>query len=1137
MLLSLGFAFISSGQNLPTESNLASGEIYRLEVPNSGVYEVNYTFLADDLNIPREKITPSNIRILSSGEGVIPENNNTERTFDPVPIPTINIGMEDGTFDSRDKMLFFAPGPEKISVNSNLIVNQRANPYSFVGYVFLQVGGGVPGPNMPGVEVTSTPDNVFSEIQRFSHHEKEFVNLQDLKTSNHGTGQQWFGESFAINRERDFVEELRPEEQLSSISPAHISFRFAARASNTTRVRLSVNGDSRTFSMSGTNISHSEHLVAKEALGNETYSIRSLDNLSLEFLPTSGNDQAWLDYITLNYFTPDLNLDNNSTFILQTQNFEQIEANLNLTNGSQDVEVVNISDFPNYYSVESEVDNGNVKFKDITTGDYERYVALDKDKNYPVPKFIEEVPNQNLKSIEPPQCLVVYKDFLEPAVDRWMNHRKQFSGMKIHKAEVQEVYNEFSGGKLDPSAIRDFARYLYEKGENFEYLVLFGAASFDYRHINENYPDYNHVPTYQTAESYHPIFGFPTDDFFALVKPNQGDDLIGSLSINVGRLPARTLEEAHIMVDKVITYETDRSIRGSWQNRFVFLSDDGDNNIHLRDADNISEDVRSDSSLAIEKIYFDAFNKVNGASGVRFPDATAKLNDAIRRGALVVNYLGHGGPYGWASERVLTNDQIQSWTNRKQLPLFITATCTFGTYDQPALESTGELLINKEAGGAIALFTTSRPVYSSSNRRLTAATFDRLFEKDEHGYITIGEVLTRAKNANYQDTLRANARKYTLLGDPTLRLLLPNFQVITTSFNGQNAQLRGDTIRPLEKVTVQGYIADMNGLPVQEYNGTLFSTLFDKVEQRETLGQSPDSKVRSFKVQENILWKGKIPVSAGQFEFTMTVPKSINEEIGEGKIQYLASPNNIGLQDAKGAYTNFYIGGIPEDTILNPSPPVVDLYLENKMFQNGEEVGPNPMAYITLFDSLGIDLSNNSLGKEMVGILDGNTNEPIILNSFYEPSAEDARKGHIFYPMKNLSPGFHTLKVRAWNIIGLMGEAEIEFFVVDRDENELFEVTAYPNPFYERVCIRLKSQLPVGKYDGFLEIYNSTGQTMEEVPIGFVLESSEIPCIEWSPHSQNSSVQGGGIFYGRIRLEKNDSGDVLHSPVLKLIKI
>jgi hypothetical protein len=269
----------------------------------------------------------------------------------------------------------------------------------------------------------------------------------------------------------------------------------------------------------------------------------------------------------------------------------------------------------------------------------------------------------------------------------------------------------------------------------------------------------------------------------------------------------------------------------------------------------------------------------------------------------------------------------------------------------------------------------------------------------------------------------------------------------------------------------------------------------------------------------------------------MIVPKSINEKIGEGKIQYLSSSNNIKQQDAKGAYTNFYIGGIPEDTILNPSPPEVDLYLENEMFENGEKVGPNPMAYITLFDSLGMDLSNNSLGKEMVGILDGNTNEPIILNSFYEPSADDSRKGRIFYPMKKLSPGFHTLKVRAWNIIGLMGEAEIEFFVVDQDENELFEVTAYPNPFYEKVCIRLKSQLPVGKYDGYVEIFNSTGQIMEEIPIGFVLESSEIPCIEWRPRSTNSGVQGGGVFYGRIRLEKNDSRDVLHSPVLKLIKI
>ncbi len=1130
--------FCSAGlaQVAPTSSNLANGKIYRLEIPNSGVYQLTHAHLVNSLNISAGELNPNHIRILSSGEGVVPSKNSVERSFDPVPVPSWYLGMEDGSFDPGDKLLFYAPGPDNIEMNSEGIIEQRTNPFDFSNYIFVQIGPDIASAALTEVAPDTEPQSSVREIQRIRHHEREMVNLQDLKISNHGTGQRWFGESFSNNRQQDLTNMLRPIEEISTNHPSHIAFHFAARASRSTRLQLTVNGESSMYSLSGINVSHSEHLVASTAEDVVDYTLPQLDQVLLEFLPSSGNDQAWLDFITFNYFTPELNLQNNSTFFATPPSPSVFEAELRLSGSSPSTQIINISNFPDYYTVPVSIANNQVRFQDNSTGTPLRYAALDPNQDYPLPKFTNEVSNQNLKTIDVPKCLVVYADFLEPAVDRWIAHRSEYSQMSIEKAEIQAIYNEFSGGKTDPSAIRDFARYLYEKDENLEYLLLFGAASFDYRHINKNYPNYNLVPTYQTEESYHPIRGYPTDDFFALIRPGQGGDLVGSLTLNVGRLPARNLDEAYTMVDKIIRYETKRSARGDWQNRFVFLTDDGDNNIHLRDGDNIAEDVRKDSSLIIEKIYFDAYERTNGASGIRFPDATAKLNQAIQRGALVVNYLGHGGPYGWSSERVLTNDHIQSWTNSDQLPLFITATCTFGTYDQPALESTGELLINKGSGGAIALFTTSRPVYSSSNRRLTASTFERLFEKDEDGFIPIGKVLSRAKNANSQDTLRANARKYTLLGDPTMRILLPRYQIITTSFNRNNAQLYTDTIRPLEKVTVQGYVADMSGLPVADYNGTLSPTLFDKVTQNKTLGQSSDSQVRSFNTQENILWKGKTPVVAGQFEFTMVVPKSINEEIDEGKIQYFATSNSPDQEDAKGAYTNFLIGGLPADTVLSPSPPVVDLYLENDMFENGERVGPNPMMYVRLFDSLGINLSNNGLGKEMVAILDENTNEPIVLNSFYEPDVEDSRAGTIFYPLSQLSPGYHTLKVRAWNILGLEGEAEIEFFVIDQEEAELFDVTAYPNPFKERICVRLKSQLSVGKYNGFLEVFNSSGQRVDEVPIGFLLESSEIPCIEWRPRSRNQYLPSG-TYYARIRIEKNSSSDVLHSPVLKLIKI
>ena len=1124
------------GQEDPSSSNLSSGTLFQLEIPESGIYELTHSYMVSELGISASTLTPQNIRILSGGEGIVPPKNSIERSFDAVSIPIHFKGVADGSFDPGDKVLFFAPGPHTIAMNEEGIVEQKMNPYDFSNYVFLQIGSDRPSESFEELIPEEDPQITLQLLQKYKHHEKDLVNLQDLNIANYGTGQRWLGESFSINRKQDFTSFLSPAEEISSENPSHVSFHFAGRASRDTRVRLSVNNQKSVHNMDGTNLGNSEHNVANPAEATLNYNMEQLAELSLEFLPNSGSDQAWLDYITFNYSTTALDINQKGSFFVRPGTFNSFEVDVRLLGAAQNIQIVNITDFPRYYKVPISRSIDRIQFRDGSSGEFVRYAAFDPEKSYPKPTYVGQVANQSLKSMDVPNCLVVYPDFMEPAVDRWADHRAAFSKLTIEKAEIQQVYNEFSGGKADPGAIRDLARYLYEKSDDFEYLLLFGAASFDYRHINKNQPDYNFVPTYQTPESYDPIFGYPTDDYFALIRPNQGGDLVGALALNVGRLPARSLEEAHTMVDKIIRYETSRDARGEWQSRFVFLADDSDNNLHIRDADNIAENVRKDASLITEKIYFDAFTRSTGAGGVRFPDATAKLNDAVRRGALVVNYLGHGGPFGWASERVLTNEVVQAWTNSDKLPLFVTATCTFGTYDQQALESTGELLINKGSGGAIALFTTSRPVYSSSNRRLTASTFDKLFETDEHGFIPIGKVLTEAKNANRADTLRANARKYTLLGDPTMRILLPNYQVITTAFNGVNAQMNRDTIGPLERVSVQGYIAGRNGLPIDDYQGILTPTLFDKVIENKTLGQSSRSQVRTFNTQENVLWKGNVAIENGQFEFTMIVPKSINEDIDEGKIHYFAASSNPNQEDAKGAYSQFYIGGVPKDSILNPTPPEVHLYLENEMFQNGDKVGPNPMMYVTLFDSLGINLSNNGLGKEMVAILDDNTNASIVLNSFYEPDLNDSRAGRIFYPLTQLEPGYHTLKVRAWNILGMPAEAEIEFFVVDQNESEIFEVAAYPNPFTERVCIQLKSKLPVGKYNGFLEVFNSVGQLIDEVPIGFLLQSSEIPCIEWRPKAQNTYLSSG-TYYARLRVEKNNLSDVLYSPVLKLIKI
>lgn len=64
------------------------------------------------------------------------------------------------------------------------------------------------------------------------------------------------------------------------------------------------------------------------------------------------------------------------------------------------------------------------------------------------------------------------------------------------------------------------------------------------------------VPAYETDESLDPIDGFPSDDFYGLLGNDEGFDLRAIIDIYVGRLPAKTAEEAAALVNKIIHYET-----------------------------------------------------------------------------------------------------------------------------------------------------------------------------------------------------------------------------------------------------------------------------------------------------------------------------------------------------------------------------------------------------------------------------------------------------------------------------------------------------------------------------------------------------------------------------------------------------
>jgi hypothetical protein len=718
--------------------------------------------------------------------------------------------------------------------------------------------------------------------------------------------------------------------------------------------------------------------------------------------------------------------------------------------------------------------------------------------------------------------LIVYHPEFEAQAQRLAEHRRSVSGLDVAVANVNEVFNEFSSGKKDPTAMRDLARMLLERNpEKFEYLLLFGDGSFDPKNNSNGTENNDFIPVFETAESFSPISAFPSDDYFGLLSPEESGTLIGALDISVGRIVPRSSAEAEALVNKIIAYDIDPALLGDWHLRALFIADDEDSNAHIKQADKLAIDnANAESWFNNEKVYFDAYQQIATSAGQRFPDAKAAINSNIFKGNLITHYIGHGGPRGWSQERVIDNNDIASWDNPNRYPLIITATCTFGGYDDYTTLTGGEQALLKVNSGAVALFTTVRSVYINGNEDLTDAVQSIIFEKLNGQYRPIGRVLKDSKNKLTSDI--QNARRFTLLGDPAMLLALPEYRVATTKVSGPNGET--DTLRALMPVSLEGVVTDTMGNLLNNFNGRVFVTIFDKEQQLKTLVQDPGSDDFTFKVQRNIIFRGIATASAGKFSINFVVPKDINYSFGRGKISYYAE-NGTPL-DAAGDDRSVYIGG-NAGVVKDNQPPVVQAFLNTDAFAFGGITNNAPKILVKCTDDYGMNVTGTSLGHDLTAVLDGNVLETIVLNEFYQSAQDDSRKGQAIYPLNNLAPGRHTLAVKGWDVANNSGEGYTEFVVAEDGKAALDHVLNYPNPFTTNTYFQFEHNLAGQILDVQISIFTVAGKQVKTIQQQVSNNDGfRVTDIQWDGKDEYGDQLARGVYLYRVKVRgTNTEGD------------
>ena len=1115
------------GPTFADNSILSSGAIHKVSFTESGVYKLDYNYLKD-LGIDIDNINPKNLAVYTSHGKALAENIIEDRFDDLIESSILIKGEEDNVFNSADYILFYAKGDESWNTSNNTY-NHEKNIYSDINYAFIKVkeSQGKRLGTSSSLSTTAYTSSIYNSLQRY---EEDKVNLLAAFTATQGTGQLWFGDRYNTVKEYDYTDKFDLTGYVLG-EEIEIKLGFAGRNDeNTSRVFLDLDGNTLDKSLARINDSGSisTNRYANYALMNTTTTINNPNGKIVVRYPFQGNDvsEGWLDY--LQFIIPKtLNFSGNPILISNQESVNYNNTALSLTGSPDHIwDVTSLDDIKNAF-----LDNGQIKYN---SQDKLRLFYAFNEATAMTPTKVGVVENQNLHSIDDVELIVIYHPTFENDIERYVEHRSSFGNLNVKAININHVYNEFSGGKVDPSAIRDLAKMVYDRTDNFKYLLLVGDGSFDYKQLTPDIPDHNFIPAYETKESLDPIDGFPTDDFYALLDINEGTNLKGQLDIAVGRFPVKTAEEFTGLVDKLIHYDTHPDTQGDWKLKLGFAADDEDSGRHLTDTEDIANQTKlRHPDFNQQKIYFDAFLQESTPGGARFPDATKELNNAVFKGLLVLNYLGHGGPKGWAQERVLQVSDIQSWNNYDNIPLLITATCTFAGYDEPSVESAGEVSLLNERGGAIGLFSTTRAVFASDNKRLVSSVYDTMFTTQGGQLQTLGEILMRGKNKNVQDTQKINARKFSLLGDPSMRLSVPLLNVETSKINGISVSEFSDTLKALEQVTIEGIITDQNNQFVSDYNGIVYPTIFDKESTLRTLANDSNSGEKSFNVIKNILFKGAATVTNGMFSFTFVVPKDINYAYGPGRISYYATnPDRV---DAKGSNDEFIIGGTSNNIIQDNQGPEIQIFMNDESFVYGGITNTDPVLLIKLEDENGINVAGTSIGHDLSGTLDEDNQGTFIMNDFYEATVDNFRQGSARYPISGLESGRHSIAVKAWDVLNNSSEARSEFVVIKDGDNLLEHVLNYPNPFTTSTNFQFEHDLTSTELDILITIYTISGKVIKTIEATKYATGFRIDDIHWDGTDDFGSDIGKGVYLYKIKARSDEFNLLRESEFEKLV--
>ncbi len=1062
-------------------------------------------------------INSADIKLYGNGAANLPEDNAVERADDLIENPLEIVDGGDGIFDGNDFLIFYAQGPHiwRYEAASSFFLFEK-NWYTDTAFYFITLASSTPSKRI-ATALPSPPPSVFidSYTDLFAHE----LNTTNLLNS----GKVWVGEPFSTGfggtATRLFNFSIPNRLPLKPIQIfTHFTNRSVGSKANFSVLLNDIVLQNSTLNeVSGLPL----NAFATE-LSTRTLATSSTPDIALRFSYSSAavGAQAWLNQFTL-AVERSLRFVNDAALIFRTAEAfaAPTTASFSIGNANNNCAVWNVSQPLLPVKMSTQWTSNSIQFSQHINS-VQTYIAF-HPKQLLAPLILGNISNQNIHNSVAVNGLIICPPAFMAEAQRLADFHASVYGLKDAVLSTQAIYNEFGSGIADPVAIRDCIKMYAEKyahtRPNLQYILLFGAGSFDPKNRIAN--NTHLIPTYQSNNSLNPLISYTSDDFFVLTNASDNINALNNtpMSLAIGRLPVTNTAEAALMVDKIIRYHQPAA-QGSWRNELVLLADDGDQNLHFNSAELLAATTaKVNPSIHTNKIFLDAFPLVSGAGGARFPAVNNAIVNQIFKGALLFNYTGHGNYARLAQEAVLSNTELNLFNNADKLPLFVTASCDFAPHDDASKKSLGTALLLNSPNGAIGLVSTTRLVFASSNNTLNNHFFEAVLARNSSGsFPSLGQSVLLAKNKTLQnngDVL--NCRKFALLGDPAMQLGFAKLNMQLDSLNGQ-LFTANDSLLSLQPYHLVGSITEQ-GILQANFNGNALIQIYDKPIMETTLGNTPASIQTQFATENQLLFNGNTQVVNGKFSTTLLLPKTLSSQKGMGTIRLYANTRAESplLRDAAGVLP-IAISGNAKAASGDKIGPEIKIFLNDSLFKNGGLSAENPVLLVHFFDSSGINATGNSIGRDLLLIIDGDERNSVVLNAFYHAELGGFLNGNLRYQLPSFSAGKHSITLKAWDMANNSNTATLHFEVMPQSLLKISSVKNFPNPFSNQTVFEFEHNQPNTPLKVEVQIYNSKGAWVKSITESVKTIGTRNLQIKWTGTDNFGRKLTRGMYFYRI---------------------